>query len=255
MATISNYSNSEFSFQKPIQEGSEINPGKNGLKTAISNGSSWAATGSQAGPWGTAIGAAAGIGSGIVDMFGSAKRRDKENELLADKQTSEEAAYNEEVEGQLARRSASQNGEYFQNYFAKKGGTIPKKDTLSVDIFMRKLSKRKEDHSPDDSMEIIYRHGGAMSVIPKGVTHEQHNQMGDKGIPVVVKSEDGTYKKVAEIELNEIIFEKEVSEAIEKRTKHYKKFPKDMENLYELGKLIKSEVKHNTIDHQGELLK
>ncbi|MDA3822708.1 MAG: hypothetical protein PF450_08895, partial [Bacteroidales bacterium] len=178
-------------------------------------------SGSKAGPWGAAAGAVAGLASGVFKMVQSNKLRKRENTDLSEKYSDQDIAYNDALEGELSKRAASMNGEYFQNFYAKKGGVFPGSDDLAIDMFMEKLTKTKIEAAKTEIQDDTYRHGGAMNVIPKGVTHEQVNSLGDKGIPVVTMV-DGKYKKVAEVELNEIIFEKGVTTEIEERTKRYK---------------------------------
>ena len=107
-----------------------------------------------------------------------------------------------------------------------------------------------KDARQREKEEKLYRSGGAVNVIPRGVTHEQMNSLGDKGIPIV-SGADKT--KIAEIELNELTFNKSVSEKIEALTEKYRQ-TQEPKLLEELGRLVKTEVTENTIDFQGDLL-
>lgn len=104
-----------------------------------------------------------------------------------------------------------------------------------------------------------FKQGGQMNVIPEGALHARKNNMelakeGEvthKGIPVV----DNNGEQVAEIEREEIIFCKRVTDKIEKA---YKKFEseetssKDKDELaIEIGKFLCKEILENTDDKTG----
>lgn len=102
-----------------------------------------------------------------------------------------------------------------------------------------------------------FKQGGQMTVIPEGALHARKNNMegaGEdftaKGIPVV----DNKGEQQAEIERNEIIFRKEVTEKMEKL---YKKFeeeesPSKKDDIaIEMGKIITCEIVKHTDDKTG----
>ena len=103
-----------------------------------------------------------------------------------------------------------------------------------------------------------FKQGGQMNVIPEGALHARKNNMkgaGEdftaKGIPVM--SNDG--EQVAEIEKNEIVFNKEVTDFIEK---NYKEFNSDEisssekdELAIKVGKRLVKEILENTDDRTG----
>ena len=103
-----------------------------------------------------------------------------------------------------------------------------------------------------------FEQGGQMNVIPEGALHARKNNMegaGEdftaKGIPVV--SNDG--EQVAEIEKNEIVFNKSVTDFIEE---NYKKFYNDEtsnsekdELAIKVGKRLVKEILENTDDRTG----
>ena len=103
-----------------------------------------------------------------------------------------------------------------------------------------------------------YKQGGQMSVIPEGALHARKNNMegaGEdfthKGIPVI----DNEGEQQAEIERNEIIFSKKVTDKIEEL---YKKFNSDDKSqsekdkiAIEMGKVITCEIVKNTDDRTG----
>lgn len=102
-----------------------------------------------------------------------------------------------------------------------------------------------------------FKNGGQMNVIPEGALHaHKHNidldNITKKGIPVVVEEEGGELNQQAEIERNEIIFSKSVTEALEKLYKEY--YDSDTSNsrknelAIEAGKLLSDEIINNTDD-------
>lgn len=102
-----------------------------------------------------------------------------------------------------------------------------------------------------------FKQGGQMTVIPEGALHARKNNMegaGDKftakGIPVM----DNGGEQQAEIERNEIIFRKEITDKIESL---YKKFneeesPSKKDDIaIEMGKIITCEITKHTEDRTG----
>ena len=102
-----------------------------------------------------------------------------------------------------------------------------------------------------------FKQGGQMNVIPEGALHARKNNMegaGEdftaKGIPVV----DNNGEQQAEIERDEIIFRKEVTDKMEEL---YKKFNseessgKKDEIAIEMGKIITCEITKHTQDNTG----
>ena len=111
--------------------------------------------------------------------------------------------------------------------------------------------------------------GGKVNVIPDGALHaRKHNldldNITNKGIPVVsgdiLENTDGTLElqkggeitQHAEIEREEIIFHKELTEKIESLYKEYESG--DESAAIKAGKLLVYEILENTIDNTGELL-
>jgi hypothetical protein len=97
-----------------------------------------------------------------------------------------------------------------------------------------------------------------MSVIPEGALHARKNNMEgageditNKGIPVV----DNKGEQQAEIERNEVIFSKKITDKIEELYKKYsseetKESEKDKIAI-EMGKIITCELMNNTDDRTG----
>lgn len=103
---------------------------------------------------------------------------------------------------------------------------------------------------------LSYKNGG--NLIPSGALHARLHHMDidgitKKGIPVVVKKEDGEVEQQAEIEKNEIIFSLETTKKLENL---YKRYYSDDENnkdrlAIEAGKFLVEEILYNTKDNTG----
>ena len=93
-----------------------------------------------------------------------------------------------------------------------------------------------------------FKEGGTVNVIPEGNLHARLHHMEDadgltkKGIPVV----DNNGNQQAEIELNEIIFRKEVTDKLEELSKQ-----NTDQAALEAGKLLVKEIFENTEDRTG----
>ena len=97
-----------------------------------------------------------------------------------------------------------------------------------------------------------FKEGGKMNVIPEGSLHARLHHMENadgltkKGIPVVSIAEGGELEQQAEIELNEIIFNLEVTQTLEKLMED------GSDNAaIEAGKLLVKEIFENTDDRTG----
>ena len=96
-----------------------------------------------------------------------------------------------------------------------------------------------------------FKQGGKMNVIPEGALHARLHHMDvdgitKKGIPVITKEAGGEIVQHAEIERDEIIFTKEVTEKLEEL---YKKGTD--EAAIEAGKILAREIMENTQDNTG----
>lgn len=139
----------------------------------------------------------------------------------------------------------------YNNYLLNiNGGYIPTqmgKHGLDVS---RLLKSREIINKYKNSEKEIgkFQNGGTMNVIPEGALHARKHHMADdehitkKGIPVV--DTDGNQQ--AEIECNEIIFRKEVTDQLEKLRKEGSD-----EAAIEAGKLLAQEIVENTEDRTG----
>ena len=110
------------------------------------------------------------------------------------------------------------------------------------------FNPKSADWKPTINKDIFkFQNGGSMNVIPEGALHARKNNMDvehitKKGIPVV----DNDGHQQAEIEKNEIIFRKEVTDKIEQ----YAKDGSD-EAAIKCGKLLAKEIIENTDDRTG----
>lgn len=96
-----------------------------------------------------------------------------------------------------------------------------------------------------------YQNGGKMNVIPDGALHARLNHMDvdnitKKGIPVITQENGGEITQHAEIEKEEIIFTKEVTDQLEKLYK----IGTDKAAI-EAGKLLAIQIIENTQDNTG----
>ena len=127
---------------------------------------------------------------------------------------------------------------------------IQKEDSLD----QNQVNIQKEPSG--ESVEYL-KDGGQMSVIPEGALHARKNNMegaGEdftaKGIPVV----DNKGEQQAEIERDEIIFRKQVTEKMEQLYKKYnsEESPSKKDEIaIEMGKIITCEITKHTDDKTG----
>ena len=148
---------------------------------------------------------------------------------------------NPEVQGELDQYHLGKTGLQFSH------------DLIFDEDQNRYFYKKKKGFNPQ-----AFKQGGQMNVIPEGALHARKNNMegaGEdftaKGIPVMTA--DGK-EQVAEIEKNEIVFNKEVTDFIEQ---NYKKFNSDISNTekdelaIKVGKRLVKEILDNTDDRTG----
>ena len=111
-------------------------------------------------------------------------------------------------------------------------------------------------NSPGKPSKTLIRKGGGkleepgcVNVVVKGKLHKENNNLGnkDKGVPVVTPNGEKAY----EVEKQEIIFRKPITQAIEKARDEYNN-TKDEKVLIKLGKLLANELLNNTQDNDGK---
>lgn len=99
------------------------------------------------------------------------------------------------------------------------------------------------------------KNGGQMNVIPEGALHARKNNMEgagedftSKGIPVV----DNKGEQQAEIEKNEVIFNKDLTDFLEENMKKYNEENSDKDAIaIKVGKRLAKELLTNTDDRTG----
>lgn len=122
-------------------------------------------------------------------------------------------------------------------------------------IFSKEYLKRAKNISqftlkPKEQNTQIFKNGGKVNVIPEGALHARLNHLDvdnitNKGIPVIAK--DGNkIEQQAEIEVNEIIFHKDLTLELEKLWKEGTD-----EAAIKAGKLLVKEILENTEDNTG----
>ena len=143
------------------------------------------------------------------------------------------------------RRYSFQLSGGYQNSLrvGQKGLKLPTKEQIE-------RAKRITQNISENSTQ-KFKSGGKMNVIPEGALHARLHHMDmdgitKKGIPVITKEEGGEIVQHAEIERDEIIFTKEVTEKLEEL---YKKGTD--EAAIEAGKILAREIIENTQDNTG----
>lgn len=104
-----------------------------------------------------------------------------------------------------------------------------------------------------------FENGGKVNIIPDGALHSRKNNLDKidpeledvtkKGIPVITKEDGGNIVQHAEIEKEEIIFTKEVTDKLEE----YRRIGTD-EAAIEAGRLLAYEIMENTVDKTENIL-
>lgn len=138
---------------------------------------------------------------------------------------------------------------------------VPQKVDITPYEFDTKAIQLETEHPYEFNVQ-AFKRGGQMNVIPEGALHARKHHMEDdesitkKGIPVITE-EHGEIVQQAEIERNEIIFTKEVTEQLEKWFEEYNKDTTTQSKKDELaikaGKLLADEIVTNTDDRTGLL--
>lgn len=160
-----------------------------------------------------------------------------------------------------------QGGMQFNNIHSGRNGMkiLDKKAVERAKTLVKSISNEtnSDDYQLDGITEPIltgfdqlqetfkYKDGGKMNVIPDGALHARLNHMDvnnitKKGIPVVSKEDGGELQQQAEIERNEIIFTKEVTNKLEQLYKDGSD-----KAAIEAGKLLATEIIENTQDNTG----
>lgn len=159
----------------------------------------------------------------------------------------------------LKQRAMKQRTLKIQNVSKKDAEPItsPKEEPK---VIMSAPKSRKNEFSILKSNVRQFAEGGQMNVIPDGALHARKNNLPEeiskdvtnKGIPVVTYDEDGGLIQHAEIEKNEIIFNKSTTDKLEDYFKQYKEKEED-DIAIECGKFLANEILTNTDDKTGLL--
>ena len=201
-----------------------------------------------------------GIGAGKRYAKKVAEReqqRIKSEGILKSAQTDQEAAVGS-IQNLANRYNLNMFGGWQQNNGIRFGKSGTK---VSYDLsFAHKVLNHLKEDTPEK-----FEKGGKVNIIPEGALHaRKHNidtpeldgKITKKGIPVIVEGENGI-KQVAEIEKNEIIFTKEITEKLEELRDKYsddESSSKEKDAIaIEAGKLLVQEILYNTQDNTGLL--
>lgn len=201
-----------------------------------------------------------GIGAGKRYAKKVAEReqqRIKSEGILKSAQTDQEAAVGS-IQNLANRYNLNISGGWQQNNGIRFGKSGTK---VSYDLsFAHKVLNHLKEDTPEK-----FEKGGKVNIIPEGALHaRKHNidtpeldgKITKKGIPVIVEGENGI-KQVAEIEKNEIIFTKEITEKLEELRDKYsddESSSKEKDAIaIEAGKLLVQEILYNTQDNTGLL--
>ena len=150
-------------------------------------------------------------------------------------------------------------GGYIRKFNEEKNcWTYTKNSQKENTLDQNKVNVQKEQ-SGDLNQEVeAFKQGGQMNVIPEGALHARKNNMegaGEdfthKGIPVV----DNNGEQQAEIERNEVIFNKETTDKLESYFKQFNDDSKSQSEKDEIaikaGKLLAEQLMENTDDRTG----
>lgn len=150
-------------------------------------------------------------------------------------------------------------GGYIRKFNEEKNcWTYTKNSQKENTLDQNKVNVQKEQ-SGDLNQEVeAFKQGGQMNVIPEGALHARKNNMegaGEdfthKGIPVV----DNNGEQQAEIERNEVIFNKETTDKLESYFKQFNDDSKSQSEKDEIaikaGKLLAKQLMENTDDRTG----
>lgn len=219
-----------------------------GGATAVGVGGGTALAGAAAGSVvpivGTAIGLAIGAIVGLV-MTKKAKKKAKaagrtrdirEESIASAKNRSENASRDTLLTGGPAPTSSvTSGGEGIP------GGYLSARNGGSFHFSLRESlsSNRLQLIKPEAPKKL--KRGGSIkateNIIPNGVLHEEFNELGDKGMPVV-KCKNNTCEKKYEIEKDEMIFTLDTTKTVESLLKGG--------DLKKLGTFVKQQVLDNT---------
>ena len=121
----------------------------------------------------------------------------------------------------------------------------------------------KKSFTGPSSGVVKHARGGKFNVIPSGALHRERHHIEDKvdgmegittkGIPVIMTNKAGEKKQQAEVEREEIIFTKQLTDKLEKLRKEYDEAEGDKagEIARQAGALLADQILFNTKDNSG----
>lgn len=129
---------------------------------------------------------------------------------------------------------------------------------------LRKKGVVKQSFTGPSSGVVKHKGGGKFNVIPSGALHKERHHIEDvksgmehvttKGIPVVLKNKAGEMRQQAEVEREEIIFTKQLTDKLEKMRKEYDECEDDdraNEIARKAGELLADQILFKTKDYSG----
>ena len=133
--------------------------------------------------------------------------------------------------------------------------SVKKDDYITIPVYSEEDDYFVPINYIDEDKVDVFEQGGKMSVIPNGMLHANLHNMDiggnvtKKGIPVI--TDDGkVITQTAEVEREEIIFTKELTEKLEELERDGSD-----EAAIEAGKLVTEEIMKNTQDNSGIIKK
>lgn len=152
---------------------------------------------------------------------------------------------------------------------AQDGLMIPRIASLGVNHEDgKKKGVVKQSFTGPSSGVVKHKGGGKFNVIPSGALHKERHHIEDvksgmehvttKGIPVVLKNKAGEMKQQAEVEREEIIFTKQLTDKLEKMRKEYDECEDDdraNEIARKAGELLADQILFKTKDYSGIIKK
>ena len=156
----------------------------------------------------------------------------------------------QEIDGQLVDLSGDPEKAWKSAIEHKDYVYFPSND--AADWFTKNY---KNYYKGPDKTPQAFKQGGQMNVIPEGALHARKNNMegaGEdfttKGIPVI----DNNGEQQAEIEKNEVIFNKDLTDFLEENMKKYNEEGSDKDAIaIKVGKRLAKELLTNTDDRTG----
>lgn len=231
-----------------VDNGDDTYDGNEKAADISSSALSGAAAGAQFGAWGMAAGAVIGTAKGFIDAEG--KEADY-RALRRDNAKGREQEGMSSAQSLLGTKTANITSSSALLYGDKLGGNqigygreglkfIVPKYTFTMPAVKDFDGKLK--YLSLDAPTQIFKRGGKVkeyeNVIPNGVLHEEDNELGDKGMPVIKCSLAGQCSKEYEIERDELILTLASTTKVEELVKE--------DDLAGLGEFVAEQLLDNT---------